>query len=253
MHTEYRHPAQYSPPQDYLQDKKKAEKHLKEVLKGSYHKGQLQHMGGIASFAEKLEHMHYGQGCKVKKELQCALKFMYFYFVTGHDIYKYFAEDAFKLAKHMYEDMDDHEDKDSVKNYLDAIKEYMENVRPGEDDEDDDDDDDDESLEHANPTGYNGRASMRRGSGSSTGSRSRGGRSMRHSRWGSRPMPRPRVNQGRSMRWGTNGNSYYNPDDYDMNGDLLHANNNPNGYNGSGNSGRTNANGSRSGNGTVNL
>lgn len=125
MRTEYSHPAPYSPSQDYMKDKKKADKHLKDITNGKWHAGQAQHMGGVASLSEHLEKKHYGECCEVKKCLRHCLEMMYFYAQTSHDIYKVFAEDCFMKAKEMVKHIDEVEDKEHAEHYLDMIKDYM--------------------------------------------------------------------------------------------------------------------------------
>lgn len=125
MHTDYTHPAPYSPPHDYMKDKKKVDKHVKEMTDENWHKGHLQHMGGAASMSNRLEEMHYGEGCKVKKHLRHVLEMLFFYSQTSHEIYKIFAEECFMKAKELCKHIEDEDDKEHAMHYLDMVRNYM--------------------------------------------------------------------------------------------------------------------------------
>ena len=125
MHKDYKHPAPYRPDYDYLQGMKMSNDHIKILTKKNPHPGQAQHLGGMASYNDHLQELHYGQGHAVKKELKRVIDYLYYYSETKHDIYKFLAEDALMHVKQLQDDMTDPTDKENVMCYLNSVEEYM--------------------------------------------------------------------------------------------------------------------------------
>lgn len=126
MRTEYDHPAPYSPPHDYMKEKKDLDKHLADSFrKGNYPKNSIQHMHSTAALADHMEDKHYGECHKVKKELREILELLYYYAQTGHDVYKVFAEDLMMKAMEMCKNIDDKEDMEHAEHFLEMVKDYM--------------------------------------------------------------------------------------------------------------------------------
>lgn len=130
MHKDYKHPAPYRPDYDYLTGIRKTNEHIKRITMEEPHPGQAQHLGGMASYNDHLQEMHYGQGHAVKKELKRVIDYLYYYAETGHDIYKFLAEDAFMHVEQLQADIMDEAEKEHVKYFLDCTREYMDWLKP---------------------------------------------------------------------------------------------------------------------------
>lgn len=122
----YEHPMTHPKSYDYMRDIHELEDHIHRIMKEGYHKGHLQHLGGAASFHVHLTDLHYGYENVVKKELKRVLMYLYMYADTCHDIYCFFAEDAYEYVECLYEDIRDPYEKEHVKCFMDCVKEYME-------------------------------------------------------------------------------------------------------------------------------
>lgn len=131
MQKEYKHPAPYRPDHDYRTMMHEAEKHIEGMSKGKVHPGQAQHLGGMASYHDHLQEMHYGKGHAIKKELKRVLDYLYYYSETGHDIYHFLAEDAFMHVEQLQADIRDEQEKEHVRYFLDCVKEYMSWLKAG--------------------------------------------------------------------------------------------------------------------------
>lgn len=118
-------PTPYSPDHNYNKDMKKAQKHLENIIKGSYHAGQMQHMGGVASLVGYLDDAQYGYGRKVKDELIKVLDLFYKYHETEHAIYKLFGADLLRHATDMTESMEDGDDKMNAIGFLGFVVDYV--------------------------------------------------------------------------------------------------------------------------------
>lgn len=124
-YNQYRHYPPYNPPRNYMEDKKKVDRHMKTMADKNWGRGNLPEMAGAAQVSEKMKKMHLGECCEVKDCLKEALMLLYMYSQTSQDIFKLFAEDSFMKAKELAKHIDDDEDKDNANHYLDMMTRYM--------------------------------------------------------------------------------------------------------------------------------
>lgn len=125
MQKEYKHPTPYRPDGDYLTGMNQAKEHIKKITHSNPHPGQAQHLGGMASYHDHLEKLQYGQGHAIKKELKRVVDYLYYYANTGHDIYKFLAEDGMKHVEQLQADIQDQKEKEHVRYFLECVREYM--------------------------------------------------------------------------------------------------------------------------------
>lgn len=125
MRTEYEHPAKYSPLYDYKADRDKVEEHLDQCLQGKWHEGKIQHLGASAMLAEHLEDEYYGESFEVKCELREVLSLLFKYLQSQHAIYKFFAEDLMRHVETLYDDIDDEDDKEHARVFVEYVREYL--------------------------------------------------------------------------------------------------------------------------------
>lgn len=125
MHKEYKHPAPYRPDYNYLEGIHAANKHIKDITKGGTHPGQAQHLGGMASYRNHLQDLHYGPGESIKKDLKRVLDYLFYYSKTDHDIYHFLAEDALMHMDQMVAEIDDPGEKEHIRYFVECVREYM--------------------------------------------------------------------------------------------------------------------------------
>lgn len=127
MHKEYKHPTPYRPDFNYLEGIYKSDEHIKNLtnVKGGPHQGQAQHLGGMASYRNHLEKLHYGPGEKIKKDLKRVLDYLFYYSKTDHDIYHFLAEDALMHMDQMVTDIQDPAEKEHIRYFVECVREYM--------------------------------------------------------------------------------------------------------------------------------
>lgn len=125
MHKEYKHPAPYRPAHDYRKMMHEADAHIMDLTHRGVHPGQAQHLGGMASYHDHLQEMHYGEACAIKKELKRVIDYLYMYSDTGHDIYHFLAEDAFMHVEQLQADIHNPEEKEHARYFLECVREYM--------------------------------------------------------------------------------------------------------------------------------
>lgn len=129
MRTECPHPTPYSPQQDYMSEKIRADRHLRSIVEqGKIHKGQYQHLGGVASWSQHLEKTFYGENRKVKDVLVKVLELMFYHEQSKQPIYRLFAEEQFMYAERLCQMITDAEDRTDAQCYLDRVEDYMNNL-----------------------------------------------------------------------------------------------------------------------------
>lgn len=125
MKKQYTHPAPCAMEHKYKHDMYELEDYIQSVMTPKYHKGHLQHLGGAASFHDHITDLYYGHVLAIKKELKRVIDYLYMYAMTGHDIYCFLAEDAYKHVEQLQEDVRDPDEKEHVQYFLQCVKEYM--------------------------------------------------------------------------------------------------------------------------------
>lgn len=130
MHKEYKHPAPYRPEQDYLTGMRAANAHIKGITMNGPHPGQAQHLGGMASYHDHLQELHYGEAHAMKKELKRVIDYLYYYANTGHSIYKFLAEDALMHVEQLQAEITDESERAHAMYFLESVKEYMSWLKP---------------------------------------------------------------------------------------------------------------------------
>lgn len=121
----YIHPTDGPKKDDYRHDMEKVEDRIKAIVDDGWGWGHVQHIGALASFHDHLTEFCEGEAHEVKEHLGIALAYLYMYHQTCHNIYCFFAEDAYEHAEDMIKYIDCPHEKEHAQYFLMAVKEYM--------------------------------------------------------------------------------------------------------------------------------
>ena len=131
MRSRYDAPPRPAPVFDYKKHRDAAYDHMQTIIHKGYHNGQAQHLGGVASLADHLDSMYHGPATFIKKELKDAIDYLYYYASTGHEIYKWMADDKIMHIGQLCEEITDPQERAHVYYFIEAVKEYMQHLSNG--------------------------------------------------------------------------------------------------------------------------